>query len=281
MKSKYQSVRTSGFTLIELLVVIAIISILAAILFPVFATARDKARGTACMSNIKQMGLAELQYCQDYDEFYTGTFLPGSLYYSTDKQDLTNWMEMLFPYTKAAATYSCPSLTGKAYPLQTWSANGNAKNKDVIAPINAKGGISYAYNSLLNMNRYTAYDGAAIGAKSAYSEGGAIAARNVQAPAETIMICDVDATKVKDPGAVGTYTDFNNTEFSILYTTDLDESAQAAFIGSVKARPLLAAWHNDGGNIAYYDGHAKWATATKPYEWYLNKVTAISKGYKP
>ena len=61
---------TRGFTLIELLVVIAIISVLAAILFPVFARARENARRTSCLSNLKQIGLAFLQYTQDYDEAY-------------------------------------------------------------------------------------------------------------------------------------------------------------------------------------------------------------------
>jgi len=68
-----------GFTLIELLVVIAIIAILAAILFPVFARAREKARQASCLSNLKQLGLADLMYAQDYDERYVYHALPAAV----------------------------------------------------------------------------------------------------------------------------------------------------------------------------------------------------------
>ncbi len=90
----------SGFTLIELLVVIAIIAILAAILFPVFARAREKARQASCMSNLKQIGAATLMYIQDYDERYPPQFGPTP--------DL-DWPIMLMPYVRNAQLWLCPS----------------------------------------------------------------------------------------------------------------------------------------------------------------------------
>src|SRR5262250_2612097 len=91
--------RKRAFTLIELLVVIAIIAILAAILFPVFAQAREKARGISCLSNTKEMGLAVLMYVQDYDE----TFPIGA------QADWNNsWPTKVQPYIKNLAVFRCP-----------------------------------------------------------------------------------------------------------------------------------------------------------------------------
>jgi len=102
--------RKSGFTLIELLVVIAIIAILAAILFPVFAKVREKARQIACLSNMKQIGLGFAQYTQDYDEM-----MPCGI-----QQKLGNgsdsgigWAGQIYPYVKSVGVFTCPDDTTK------------------------------------------------------------------------------------------------------------------------------------------------------------------------
>ena len=92
--------RRKAFTLIELLVVIAIIALLAAILFPVFARARENARKSSCANNLKQIGLSIAQYVQDYDETYFARNM-GPLV----------WTQMLYPYTKSAQLFRCPSIT--------------------------------------------------------------------------------------------------------------------------------------------------------------------------
>jgi prepilin-type N-terminal cleavage/methylation domain-containing protein/prepilin-type processing-associated H-X9-DG protein len=100
--------RKRGFTLIELLVVIAIIAILAAILFPVFARAREKARQTACMSNMKQLGTATLMYVQDYDGFYPMRY-GGACPPDCESNKQRSWKNMLLPYIRNHGIFKCPS----------------------------------------------------------------------------------------------------------------------------------------------------------------------------
>ena len=109
--------RQRGFTLIELLVVIAIIAILAAILFPVFARAREKARQTSCLSNLKQLGLACQMYAQDYDER-----LP-CLYYTSNSM---LWIGLLYPYNKSVQIYMCPSAS--SLDPSGWGTAGTSWN---------------------------------------------------------------------------------------------------------------------------------------------------------
>src|ERR1700733_4110825 len=99
-------------TLIELLVVIAIIAILAAILFPVFAQAREKARAISCLSNVKQAGLALAMYAQDYDE-------------TTPKLGAgTEWWTQLYPYVKNVDVFYCPDRTDGGSTTQYVGGNG-------------------------------------------------------------------------------------------------------------------------------------------------------------
>ncbi len=111
MKNYSRSRRKTGFTLIELLAVIAIIAILAAILFPVFARARENARRASCQSNMKQIGLGIMQYTQDYDEMYP---LNGANIFNVGggeayNRDVNSWRSLIFPYVKSEQLFTCPS----------------------------------------------------------------------------------------------------------------------------------------------------------------------------
>jgi len=109
-----------GFTLIELLVVIAIIAILAAILFPVFARAREKARQSSCLSNVKQIALGMLQYAQDYDE----RLVLAAMYYASP--NYYTWMYLLQPYVKNIQVFTCPSASATGWDGTPTPHNGRA-----------------------------------------------------------------------------------------------------------------------------------------------------------
>ncbi len=109
-------IRSRGFTLIELLVVIAIIAILAAILFPVFARAREKARQTSCLSNVKQIGLGVMQYVTDYDDMY-----PAACYIAGAALN-PEYISQTEPYTKNKQIWVCPSLNVQPWLRCTWNA---------------------------------------------------------------------------------------------------------------------------------------------------------------
>jgi prepilin-type N-terminal cleavage/methylation domain-containing protein/prepilin-type processing-associated H-X9-DG protein len=100
--------RTRAFTLIELLIVVAIIAILAAVLFPVFARARDAARRTACLAHEKQIVMASLMYCQDYDECLP---VPSYGFWKACCWGSIRWRDTVYPYSKNAQVWWCPSDT--------------------------------------------------------------------------------------------------------------------------------------------------------------------------
>ncbi len=140
-----------AFTLIELLVVVAIIAVLAAILFPVFASAREKARQTSCLSNLKQIGMAWLLYAQDSDEVVCPSY-----YYSEDFRFETAWdfrmdsghivdgkpaweYGLLGPYTKSGVLHNCPSFDGNGWgrPYTGYAYNATYIGGDILAEIPA------------------------------------------------------------------------------------------------------------------------------------------------
>jgi len=127
-----------GFTLIELLVVIAIIAILAAILFPVFARAREQARRSSCLSNLKQLGLASMMYAQDYDEVL--------LVAPTQGNPMPNVVQGLLPYVKTRQLFYCPSISGLV------PYDGTLDDTEANF---AQGNIGYYYWSMLGIHPHT------------------------------------------------------------------------------------------------------------------------------
>ena len=140
-----------AFTLIELLVVIAIIAILAAILFPVFARARENARRSSCTSNLKQIGLGMLQYTQDYDEKYMPSHRAG------DGSEVV-WAEMVQPYVKSTQLFRCPSYT------VTGAGTMNGTTPPIpLSYLSNGGGAEFEYTGVGGRSRPMAYNyGAAL-----------------------------------------------------------------------------------------------------------------------
>lgn len=219
--------RTHGFTLIELLVVIAIIIILAAILFPVFARARENARRTSCMSNMKQIGLGMMQYTQDYDERYplskideqqTNPSMPGSKFVVSSGTECTDghcvtWMNLLQPYTKSVQLFVCPS---------------TRNNENANFP-------SYGYSNGLGSGRGQAsYD-----STLAYAIYPPVSLAQIQRPS-------------------GIYAIMENNYSS---ATAVSPKTQRNFATGNRSERLRVTPHMDGGNVAYADGHVKWVNA--------------------
>lgn len=178
-----------GFTLIELLVVIAIIAILAAILFPVFARARENARRASCQSNLKQIGLGIMQYAQDYDEKYPKSRTGGNSYKNSGNNDRMPWHLVIMPYVKSTQVYKCPSNnTTENNGKVAWSWDGTT---DVIpASYLANGG-----------NGYLGWMGGRQPMGSGDNSGTqtAVALSEVQSAAQVIMVGESQNRRYGDP----------------------------------------------------------------------------------
>lgn len=258
-----------GFTLIELLVVIAIIAILAAILFPVFAQAREKARAISCISNLKQLGLAEQQYSQDNDEHYSGGYTQIDTNGGGCGGTRVNWPEEIYPYVKSTGVYQCPDATTAQNLTGTCGYSmGTYPNQDIPSQYGAvKGpGVSYIYNCVDDL------DGPGVGGPG-LSDGTHPALATITNPADTIQMLDGQSRN-------------GNYELTAWHSPNTDVPA-GTYYGQTWPGPgndaAVSARHTNGVNILWYDGHAKWAHNTmditgtypqgSPYYWYLVKPT--------
>ncbi|HEY3331860.1 MAG TPA: DUF1559 domain-containing protein [Capsulimonadaceae bacterium] len=210
--------KSKAFTLIELLVVIAIIAILAAILFPVFATAREKARQSACLNNQKQIGLALVQYVQDYDEAYPIGTSPtnANLYTSSVWPNL--WFGQFQAYMKSTGVYTCPSAAGKTY-----------------------NGLPYDVDYIVNTEIVRVYTSTPCTSNNCYGLANtALLASQVDTPSLYAVVFD-NARNSNNLGACANDWNWLKTHWS---------TSTGAVTGMTR--------HNGGTNVSCADGHATW-----------------------
>ncbi len=225
-------VKQWGFTLIELLVVIAIIAILAAILFPVFARARENARRASCQSNVKQILLGVMQYTQDYDEKYPTYIVTAGAFSST-------WYILTQPYLKSTQIFKCPSdSTTTAATLTT-----------TFAPPSGYV-VSYAENY-----RFSLPSG---------NEG--ISLASVSSPSTTVFMSD--AGKAADgPNGTVQASSLEKVANLRIMITNADPYAAGLAAGGNGDWTGPNPRHLETANVGYADGHVK---SLRANSWYYN-----------
>lgn len=254
----YNSTRVrNGFTLIELLVVIAIIAILAAILFPVFAQAREKARQTSCLSNLKQISLSSLQYVQDFDETWPLTFVESygaaSVWTVPLKSDTpddiarekTIYAEALMPYIKTYAVWACPSAKDLNPSNYGWASEE--------AALNDANGFKITY--LMNGYLHGWPDAETRSPASVVSFSESAGKQAIIGAVPSFPIAYDRAATSMTKFRKGTVTDPNASPNTTGNCASPDAAAAYAFTEFSRAPTW---WNHTGGsNYAYMDGHVK------------------------
>ena len=249
--------RKSGFTLIELLVVIAIIAILAAILFPVFASARENARRAVCVSNEKQLGLAFVQYSQDYDEV-----LPMSNYQQVDSVSANtgngSWYYELDPYVKANVARSATAGTSVASIYDATQTEPSVfkcpdfvyQSVSTTCPASGAPKQTVAVRSyIVNVNYLGSYAGVT---PTAWARTSSITKINF--PANTVLLAE----------GLGGFNMTTGNDSETAFTTAPYSSFPAWSYGWDGWYAQSRTRHNGGSNYAFMDGHVKYVRAPSP-----------------
>jgi prepilin-type N-terminal cleavage/methylation domain-containing protein/prepilin-type processing-associated H-X9-DG protein len=235
MRPRSRCISNRAFTLIELLVVIAIIALLAAILFPVFARARENARRASCQSNLKQLGIAYSMYVQDYDE----RLVPHQICTTTNNNSYIFWSALLLPFTKNEQVFTCPSEKRYVGP-----------SAFAVAKVGASR-LNYGYN--YQGQPSVGSNGNPLGGEgdgTTWTDSPVQHIAAVQDVAGTIIIGDAVVWDSTAPAGGGTY--YGDGFPYMVY-----RSANPA-----SSPPTQAMYpdprHFDGGDFLFVDGHVKW-----------------------
>lgn len=267
--------RRRGFTLIELLVVIAIIAILAAILFPVFAQAREKARSISCLSNSKQIGTAHYMYSQDYDETLLPWFVRSGLARDEWRHDLYSWVQLLQPYIKNGAPVDPPmaGFTGvKPHGLMQCPSYNERKFQEVAnRPDCDDGGLSDAV--WWPPKWYHAQYGIGFG---------------IIASSDPANQCTYEFPYFKFAGSdvrvnIMSMAEINRPAETVIVSDGFTGVIKAGFFGTTMGCESAES-HGGGGNHIFCDSHAKWIArnserylATDPTGCVYKKFYSVDK----
>ncbi|MBC8103844.1 MAG: DUF1559 domain-containing protein [Cytophagales bacterium] len=277
---------THGFTLIELLVVIAIIAILAAILFPVFAQAREKARQINCASNLRQIGVAVAMYSSDHDGITPiireCSPAPGWTPCQDGKVTL-GWMDLVQPYTRNYGVFKCPKDTTEivavptsALPLLAAQPGQGYVFGNPAAKPGGQNRCSYGYNMNLANNGTSISSDAEVQYPAttiavfefAANSGGGLSAVNVgnapfeQRGAAFNIVRDPSRPSGTECSAVGPTNNPPGVAYStnVSFFNDLTPDQQAQERAMVSSQR-----HSGGANYAFLDGHVKWIQPEQVY----------------